>query len=203
MRRVTMVVIGNGKTTRSNVDAILSDFVESVDVADLVLVYDQKPSDGAVWAKQFAEEKLGSVREYTANDYEALLKDWPKGDLKFFILWDDEDPECQLASSFAQANAIPAFDLTDGLMMISLKQSNISAPVVAVIPEAEEVITPAVEQTVVEPTVENSEDVEEEFLDLPTEEYDVAELITLLMEQAGKELARSFFSEFKKLLNEQ
>jgi hypothetical protein len=202
-----MVVIGNGKTARSNVDAILSDFVESVDVADLVLVYDQKPSDGAVWAKQFAEEKLGSVTGFADNNYTALLSAFPKEDLKFFILWDDEDPECQLAASFAQANAIPAFDLTDGLMMISLKQSKIEAPVVSVIPIAEEVAQAVIADPVEpvkapEPVVEDEEE-DEEVLDLPSEEYDVSELVTLLVEQAGKELARSFFDEFKRLLNEQ
>jgi len=203
-----MVVIGNGKTARSNVDALLSDFVDSVDQVGLIVVYDKEMSQGAIWAKQFAEDQDISVVEIADNNYPALTEYAPAHELRFFMLWDDDDPECQAAASFAQQWGISAFDLTDGLMMIGLKQAKIEAPVVSVIPKAEvveEVVIPeavkAVEVT--EPEVEPVvEDDEEDFVDLPTEEYDVAELVTMLMEQAGKELARSFFSEFKKLLND-
>jgi hypothetical protein len=205
MRRVTMVVMGNGKTTRSNVEALLSDIIDSADLATLAVVYDKTMPEGAVWADQFCEEKLGSTEKYENNDYESLLKNHAVGDLRFFILWDDEDPDCQLAASVAQQNGISAFDLTDGLMMISLKTAKIEAPTVSTAPLVESVI----EQEIVEEKTElplltsSTEVLDEDDYEAPAEEYDLPELITALVEQAGKELARSFFDEFKKLLDEQ
>lgn len=136
MRRVTIAVIGNAKTTRANVEALISDIVDSVDEAAIVTVFDKKQSDGQIWAEQYAVDKGLQHGVYDHNDYKTMLKE-QKNELKFFILWDDEDPECQLAASVAQENKIQAFDLTDGLIMIPLNSEPISKPAVAEVPEVE------------------------------------------------------------------
>ena len=136
MRRVTIAVIGNAKTTRANVEALISDIVDSVDEAAIVTVFDKKQSEGQIWAEQFAVEKGLQHGVYDHNDYKTMLSE-QKNEIKFFILWDDEDPDCQLAASIAQDKKIPAFDLTDGLMMISLNSEPIAKPVKAEIPEVE------------------------------------------------------------------
>jgi hypothetical protein len=200
MRRVTIVVIGNGKTTRSNVDAILSDFVDSVDQAGLIVVYDKEMSQGAVWAKQFAEDQDISLVEIADNNYPALTEHAPAHELRFFMLWDDDDPECQAAASFAQQWGISAFDLTDGLIRIPFSSAPIVAPVVAVIPKSEEVIeAPVVAVAAIAEALDLEDEAED---DTPaSDEYDLPELIQLAVEQAGKDLARAFFDEFKKLLD--
>ena len=58
MRRVTIAVIGNGKTSRANVEALLNDTIESFDETYIALIYDKTPSEGVVWAK----DKVARIR---------------------------------------------------------------------------------------------------------------------------------------------
>ena len=199
MRRVTIAVIGNAKTTRANVEALIGDVVDSVDEATIATVYDQEQSDGQIWTEQYAQDKQVPVHQYKNNSYSELLSANKAEDIKFFMLWDDEDPACQLAAHVAQENQILAYDLTDGLIMIPLNSEPISRPVQAEIPEAEEVAeeVPVVE-VIFEPSEEVEEDEEEE--DLPELDYDLGELMTIAIEQAGKVFARSFAEEFMRLL---
>jgi len=198
MRRVTIAVIGNAKTTRANVEALIGDVVDSVDEAIIATVYDQAQSDGQVWAEQYAQDKQIPVFQYKDNLYEELLAKTPANDIKFFMLWDDEDPACQTAASVAQENKILAYDLTDGLIMIPLNSEPISRPVQAEIPKSEEVIP---EVPVIEVVLESTEEEdEEEYGEDYESEYDLGELITLAIEQAGKIFARSFAEEFMNML---
>jgi len=198
MRRVTIAVIGNAKTTRANVEALIGDVVDSVDKAIIATVYDQAQSDGQVWAEQYAQDKQIPVFQYKDNLYEELLAKTPANDIKFFMLWDDEDPACQTAASVAQENKILAYDLTDGLIMIPLNSEPISRPVQAEIPKSEEVIP---EVPVIEVVLESTEEEdEEEYGEDYESEYDLGELITLAIEQAGKIFARSFAEEFMNML---
>jgi len=199
MRRVTIAVIGNAKTTRANVEALIGDVVDSVDEATIATVYDQAQSDGQVWAEQYAQDKELPVLQYAHNAYNELIVENKVEDIKFFMLWDDEDPACQLAASIAQENKILAYNLTDGLIMIPLNSEPISKPVQTEIPVAEEVVddVPIVEVILV------PEELEEAYEDEESEEgleYDLGELMTLAIEQAGKVFARSFAEEFIKLL---
>lgn len=181
MRRVTIAVIGNAKTTRANVEALISDIVDSVDEAAIVTVFDKKQSEGQIWAEQFAVEKGLQYGVYDHNDYKTMLSE-QKNEIKFFILWDDEDPDCQLAASIAQDKKIPAFDLTDGLMMISLNSEPIAKPVKAEIPEVEtKVSAEPVEPQLSTPTISQPvrvsiEELEELFTDISDPESDDEEL---------------------------
>jgi glycerophosphoryl diester phosphodiesterase len=139
------------------------------------------------------------VLQYAHNAYNELIVENKVEDIKFFMLWDDEDPACQLAASIAQENKILAYNLTDGLIMIPLNSEPISKPVQTEIPVAEEVVdeVPIVEVILV------PEELEEAYEDEESEEgleYDLGELMTLAIEQAGKVFARSFAEEFIKLL---
>ena len=110
------------------------------------------------------------------------------------MLWSDEDPECQLAASMAQEYNIPAYDLTDGLILISLSQAPISRPVKTEPPVIEAVVNPVpTQQSDPEPEPEDEEYDE-------GGEYDLGELMTVALEEAGRIFARSFATEFMKLL---
>lgn len=208
MRRVTIAVIGNAKTTRANLDALLSDFMDAVDEVKLALVYEESPSDGQTWAKQFADEKSLVVEEYPNNAYEALFKTTPAEDLKFFILWDDEDSACQLAASWAQANRIMAYDLTNGLMMIPLSVAPIAKPTQADIPEVETAVSeeptaPSMSQDDDEDDEEEAEDekgFDWEDVELDDEQAEFAGLVTEVIERAAKLFAKTFAEELIRLL---
>ncbi|CAB4128020.1 hypothetical protein UFOVP225_2 [uncultured Caudovirales phage] len=196
MRRVTIAVIGNAKTTRANLEALISDVVESVDQATIVTIYNEEPSEALIWATQYAQDKGIETLQYPDNNYEALVAEHKREELRFFMLWDDDDSECQLAASMAQEFNIPAYDLTDGLMLITLNQAPISRPVKTEPPVIEAIVTPTQQP---EAEIEEAEELDEEDED-EEGEYDLGELMTLAIEEAGRIFARSFASEFMKLL---
>lgn len=223
MRRVTIAVIGSGKTTRANVDALIMDVVESVDSAAIATVYQDKQSDGQVWAEQLADEKKIPWAAYARNDYRTLIKEHKDSEIKFFVLWDDEDPDCQLAASVAQENGILAYNLTDGLIQIPFIDEPIAKPVAVEIPQVEEEVSsePVEPQLSSEPSIKrlgidvadleavlediessieaDSEDEPDED-DEEDENWDLGELLENAIEEAARHFARSFADEFKKHL---
>jgi len=204
MRRVTIAVIGNAKTTRANVEALISDVVDSVDEATIALVYDQTQSDGIIWTEQWAIDKEIPTVKYASNNYDALFKDHKSEDIKFFMLWGDEDPECQLAASKAQESRILAYDLTDGLILIPLNSEPISRPVESIMPIVETKVSddlfPVEEKlTAIEESLSEEDDEDEEVYD---SEYDLEESLVVLVSEMGKIFARSFANEFKRIIKE-
>jgi hypothetical protein len=163
MRRVTIVVIGNGKTTRANLEALIEDVADSVDEVVLATVYDTAQSEGQIWAEQWAQDKEIPVLQYSENDYESLFAENALDELRFFMLWDDSDSECQLAASQAQRVNVPVFDLTDGLVRVNIED----APA---IPEP----VKAPEHEIVE---ELPEETDEEIISGDVEELDFEEAI--------------------------
>jgi hypothetical protein len=202
MRRVTIAVIGNANTTRANVEALISDVVDSVDEAIIATVYDQTPSDGILWAEQWAADKGIPVLQYSNNNYDELFAENTRDEIKFFMLWGDEDPECQLAASKAQEARILAYDLTDGLILISLNSEPISRPVDSNMPIVEtkvnENLFPNKEKLIdIEEPLSEDED-EDEY----DSEYDLEENLVVLVSELGKIFARSFTKEFKRIIEE-
>lgn len=125
-RNVTVAIFGNGKTTRSNVEALIGDFKDAVDSLELV-VSGAYVGDGGVWILQYAESQQIPVRE--CDDPFSVVEAIPdKSDVKFFLLWDDEDPVCQEAATFAKQHNIHMFDLTDGLIRIAPPSATTAAP---------------------------------------------------------------------------
>jgi len=204
MRRVTIAVIGNAKTTRANVEALIGDVVDSVDEAIIATVYDKEPSDGILWAEQWAADKEIPVLRYPNNDYDLLLVENSREDLKFFLLWSDEDPECQLAASRAQEARVMAYDLTDGLILIPLNSEPISRPMESVMPTIETKVTDdlfpekekisIIDKALAEETEESDDDDEYDS------EYDLEENLVVLVSEMGKIFARSFAKEFKRII---
>lgn len=224
MRRVTIAVIGNAKSTRANVEALITDMADAMDSVAIATVYNEKQSDGQVWAQQLAQDKSIPWVAYDKNDYKTLLKEHKENEIKFFILWDDEDPECQLAASVAQENSIIAYDLTNGLMQIPFSSSTIQKPAATEIPEIEAQVSAeptepqlsdgsgskrvvldvggAVAALIEESlALDESDEDEEEPEDSEEEEtWDLGELLENAIEEAARHFARSFADEFKKII---
>ena len=226
MRRVTIAVIGNAKSTRANVEALITDMVEAMDSVALATVYKDKQSDGQIWAEQLAQDKGIPWVAYDKNDYTTLLKEHKDNEIKFFVLWDDEDPECQLAASVAQENSIIAYDLTNGLMQIPFSTATIQKPTVTAIPEVEsEVSNEPVEPQLADEsggskrvvldvgeavasliaTASLSSEDEEELDESEEDEeevWDLGELLEDAIAEAARHFARSFADEFKKIMGQ-
>ena len=130
-----ILIVGNGKTTRANVEALIDDyFYAHPQLSMYVAVYDG-PSEGQVWAIQYADEKgknivavatdgaktFGVPNKYMQEEradspLRAILQE--SKDIDMFILWDDEDPLCRDALAIASEFDVTAFDLTNGLFEI-------------------------------------------------------------------------------------
>jgi hypothetical protein len=200
--------MGNGKTTRANVEALIGDVVDSVDEAVIAIVYNEKKSDGVEWSYQYAIDKELPILDYSRNNYEELLVDNTREELRFFALWDDDDSECQTVAAIAQQNNIPVYDLTDGLMLVPLSQGPIASPPRVVMPVVETQITeetaPAVK--VIKPIEDALDDGEEEPDDEDAEdydsEYDLEKNLVVLVSEMGRIFARSFAKEFKRIIED-
>lgn len=196
MRRVTTAVIGNGKTTRANVEALLGDIWESVDMAVLAVL--SKDSEAVKWAISFADFQ-DNVRVDRHENLQGIYDSTEdKSEIKFFLLWDDEDSECQDAAAFAQEHDIPLFDLTDGLVRIDTSPGLKPATPQAPVPEAEQ--QPKKTRKKVDPTPEEVLEIEESE---DEDEYQTAgDMIIEAFEEAGRAMALAFVDEVKRLLKE-
>ena len=138
----SIIVVGNGKTSRANVEALIDDYFYANPSMTLSILTQGMASEGQVWATQYAEEK--SIKVETVKE----LKE-PNLNSAFFVLYDENDKDSVEAVQTAGENGVPAFDLTNGLH--TLTEKNLTTPVEVV--EAEVVVTPepVVTTAVVEP----------------------------------------------------
>jgi hypothetical protein len=209
MRRVTIAVIGNGKTSRANVEALLNDTIESFDETFLALIYDSTPSEGVTWSKQYAESKAIPFKEYSALDFSGLTLDSKDREIKLFILWDDEDFECVEAIRCSQENSFAAFDLTNGLVSIKSITTEIKPrPAPSAMPEIETKVNTIVkdwsktESNFVKVTVsvDDEEEEEEEDEDEGTDEYESSDIIFEAIEEIAKIFAVAVASAIKEAM---
>jgi hypothetical protein len=194
MEKYYVVVAGNGTTSRANLEALMEDHFYAKGADCVVhIVEEGKISQAKIFSAQFAKDKNKPVFQNPLSD--ALGKTDPKN-TSCFILWSDEDPECQNALAMATDMGIPCFDLTEGLLPI--KASNgVKAVVVPVIPSAEETTPKIVEVPYVEPEEEEIEDEDEEDED---SEYDEDEAGNLYfgIEAIAKIFAKAIVEEIEK-----
>ena len=207
MRRVTIAVIGNGKTSRANVEALLNDTIESFDETHVALVYDKAPSEGVVWARQYSESKSIPYKEYSDLNFSTFVEDNKDRETKFFILWDDEDFECVEAIRCSQENSIMSFDLTNGLVAIKPITTDIKPrPVVAAMPEVEAKVNPIevkkdakYKSSFLKIEEDEEEDYDEEDDD-DEEEYESSDIILEAVEEIAKIFAVAIASAIKEAM---
>ena len=214
-RNVAVAIVGSGKTTRSNIESLIGDFRDAVDSLTLI-VSATEVTDGITWAKQYAQEHDIEVIEdetvYHAIE-ELKLTTEPSVELKFFLLWDDDDSACQGAVAFAQKHNLPVFDLTDGLVRISTDDVKVEAPDVVTMPASETNVKEDPEEYKIRsfapPPRESIFEAEQEPLFAWDEEEDGflddlegGELIEAALEEAGRLMARAFVDEMIYLLKQ-
>jgi hypothetical protein len=136
MDKYYVLVVGKGQTSRANLEALMEDhYYANGPDGILVLAFKDKPSQGQVFAAQLAKDKSkeiivfapeganfnGLVSSSITNDdnpLESAIKFVSKDKSSIFVLWDDEDTECQNTVSLCNDLNVNCYDLTDGLNQI-------------------------------------------------------------------------------------
>ena len=171
-----IIVLGSGETTRANVEALIDDYVYVNKELSLCVIINDKPSDGQVWAAQYAVDKERTVHVYrspqdsmgpfvsfesevtvTDNPLDEIL---PGSDVEALFLWNDEDTNCLNYLAQLSSKGIVCKDLTNGLVDITAS-SDIKETVSPEIPKQEQM--PQIQ--VSDPDVEDPEYPEEGYED--------------------------------------
>lgn len=128
-----IIVVGNGKTSRANVEALIDDYIYAAPKVKVTFYSTLGVlSEGQVWLKQYLADKEIAHESVRAFPDKATEKDL------MFILWSDEDQESLLGLSKAQELGIKAYDLTNGLVALT-PSADIRPMVAPEIPEQEQV----------------------------------------------------------------
>lgn len=211
MDKYNIMVAGAGQTSRANVEALVEDYVygHGQDV-NFVLIYDKKPSQGQVFASQWAKDKGKEVIIFCQEDsnYEGLPSasvvdsDDPlktacskmKANSVAFVLTDDEDESTNtILRAFTEAK-IPALDLTEGLMPIKFNPKAVASDAPEM-PEAEKLEEPAEEEPEPEPAVEDEDDIYPEELEDFIEASDLMDDVYTGVEALIKVIVRQVVTE--------
>jgi hypothetical protein len=172
MEKHYVVIAGNGETSRANLEALMEDYFYTKGADGIVTVHivvEGALSPGKTFATQYSENKGKEVIQLGVKD---SLQKADQANTSCFILWSDEDSECQKVLAVATQMGIPCFDLTEGLLPITAS-NGIEAAVEPVIPVQENLTPPVVEEPYVEPEDEDvEEDGEEEEAEYDEEDMD-------------------------------
>jgi hypothetical protein len=179
MDKYYVLVVGNGSTSRQNVEALMEDhYYANGDSGVLVIPVDKAPTQSQIFVAQFAKEKNKEI-VFVANENTNLtnvpassvvIDDDPLNKaveivigekVSAFLLWSDDDQTSLEALSACKKANIPCFDLTNGLTVINAADS---------IPDTQKIKFPDAEiikeRTSVDAEkeeVDEEEDYEEEF----------------------------------------
>ena len=136
MDKYYVLVVGKGQTSRANLEALMEDhYYANGSDGILVLAFKDKPSQGQVFAAQLAKDKSKEIIIFApeganfnglvsssitndANPLESAIKFVSKDKSSIFVLWDDEDTDCQNTVSLCNDLKVNCYDLTDGLNQI-------------------------------------------------------------------------------------
>ena len=132
-----VLVAGSGETSRANVEALMDDHYYANGAAGtLVLAFEGRPSQGQVYAAQFAKDKAKNITVFCTPDSEtnAITNtaqfNWVENPVVHaleliegktnaaFLLWNDDDEKTLELLEFCTEDNIPCFDLTDGLLKL-------------------------------------------------------------------------------------
>lgn len=150
-----VLVAGSGETSRANVEALMDDhYYANGNDGTLVLSFIKKPTQGQIYAAQFAKDKDKKIVVFC--DDEAEVNAIPNSAEKnrtsspvtdaialisgkissAFLLWNDEDEESLELLNGCKKAEVPCFNLTDGLLTLTAVKGA-GKPVAPIMPEIE------------------------------------------------------------------
>jgi hypothetical protein len=153
------LIVGSGKTSRTNVEALLDDYfyINKKDILILLPVV-SSPSEGQIYAAQYAKDKdidvlvsaplntsLAGLPSANLMDSDNPIADifaaydTTKDIVDVLILWDDDDPLCTEALAWAKKMGVQAQDLTNGMIAIT-PADDLQVPDAVNIPEQETLV---------------------------------------------------------------
>ena len=210
MEKYFVLIAGAGETSRANVEALLEDhYYKNGKSGTLVLAYKNKPSSAQVYAAQFSKDKEKDLYLFTTENGKfdgapsasvELTSDPISSAVDFisgqkssaFVLWSDEDPDCQNILALCKDAGVPCFDLTEGLLPLT-PSSDIAPVATPAIPEQE---------TLEYKSKDEDEEEEEEFEDEEEdeEEYEDVDDVYFGLEALAKFIAKEVSKEVLKAL---
>lgn len=212
MDKYFVLIVGSGRTSRANIEALLEDhYYKNGKAGTLAVAYKTKPSPEQVQAIQFSKDKEKELLLFTTEDGRfdgapsasvEICEDPVKGAVQFltglnsavFILWSDEDPDCQNTLALCKEAGIPCFDLTEGLL--PLTPSDTLKPIEAPqIPKQE-----TLEYSSKEDDDDEEEEDDEEEDDEDEEEYEEVDDVYFAIEALSKLIAKEVAKEVVKAL---
>lgn len=137
MDKIYVLIAGTGVTSRANLEALVEDYFYAKNKeAVLLLAFDKTPSQGQIFAAQYAKDKGKDVVIFCQEG--ANVASFPSASFtnsktpvldalnKFseatvMLLWDDADANCLAALEFCNDNNIKPHNLCEGLTLISNK----------------------------------------------------------------------------------
>jgi hypothetical protein len=156
MDKIYVLITGAGVTSRANLEALVEDyFYAKRKEAVLLLAFDKTPSQGQIFAAQYAKDKGKDIvifcqeganvtsfssASFTNSDTPVVSALSSFSDATVMLLWDDTDPNCLKALEVCNANNIKAHNLCEGLTIVSNKPSEVLDPAETEEPESEPVL---------------------------------------------------------------
>lgn len=137
MDKMYVFIAGTGVTSRANLEALVEDYFYSKGKeAVLLLAFDKTPSQGQIFAAQYAKDKGKDVVIFCQEN--ANVASFPNAsftnsktpvldalnnfsEATVMLLWDDSDPNCLAALEFCNINNVKPYNLCEGLTLISNK----------------------------------------------------------------------------------
>ena len=205
-----VLVTGNGKTSRANIEALLEDhYYKNGKSGTIVVAYETKPTPEQVYAIQFSKDKDKEILLFTtesgrfdgapsasvelSSDPLSSAVDFLRGlKASAFLLWSDEDSGCQTSLALCKDAGIPCFDLTEGLL--PLTPSDDLKPVAAPVIPKQEILDKDEEDEDEDEEEEDEEDEDEE----DEEEYEEVDDVYYGLEALAKFIAKEVSKEVLK-----
>ena len=140
MDKIYVLIAGTGVTSRANLEALVEDYFYAKNKeAVLLLAFDKTPSQGQIFAAQYAKDKGKDVvifcqeganvasfpsASFTNSKTPVLdaLKNFSEATV--MLLWDDSDANCLAALEFCNENNLKPHNLCEGLTLIPNKTSH-------------------------------------------------------------------------------
>ena len=212
MDKYYVLVAGKGTTSRANLEALMEDhYYANGPDGTLVLAYKDKPSQGQVFATQLAKDKSKDILVFTTesgkfdgipqasvnisdNPIKSAVAHLKGSKAVTFLLWSDEDSDCQNTLSACKDAEVPCYDLTEGLIPLN-PSATITETVEPNMPK-QELNKPAYEEDADGEEEEDEEDDEDEEED--DEEDDDMDNLYFGIQALAKIFARAIIEELEK-----
>jgi len=142
MDKLYVLIVGTGVTSRANIEALVEDyFYAKGKESYLVLAFDKVPSQGQVFAAQYAKDKGKEIVVLCKEG--ANVASIPSASVSFtkypiteavdmvetvMLLWDESDTHCMDAFEHCEAVGKKALNLCEGLSIVKQGNKTVVSP---------------------------------------------------------------------------